>query len=688
MRKIISKALISILSITILSMCLIHTDVYASPQTVKKTKTVGFYNNYSQNISRQIYLPQAVNILKVSTNNGNVIVNSFSNQSLNVSLSGGSSSLLLIQNKYSKAISDTRTNSSNSFPATLNYNESGYVGIMNKNGSSFVSSGTLEPSRSKWVRSTKEIKIRNTEYQDYLGLMDVPSTYCGNEAASAAYSSQYASTWNWSCSISQDVTEYYSDAEGYTGTLKQPYDYIIDRSTEFWQYPSGKKGNPTYSNAVYFRTDRTKLEGMVTKPASDTRMYTQNYAGTAYKDGYDTVYDYTVTVEYEEDVLDLSLSQSPTYWTNQDVTITAIADSNYFRNIVLPNGQKVYSKLATYDVATNGIYTFYIEDTLGNTSSRSINITNIDKVKPSASFNPHSSSWTNKDKTVTIMPKDSGGSGVVKWRYRTSPNKGSTYGDWSDYLTTSSSVATLTSSGEHIIDVEVIDLATNVGRSVSGSHQIDKIKPVITTNMVNSDKMRIKVEDTLSGVNLSSIQYVFSNVETATLTSGFLSVANNSEVKIPPDKNYLHVKAKDNAGNEAYEVITLLDVQGSIMPNPAAGGQKLVMDIVTKGNANKIKIVFPPELVKLATVEDPLIFEQNILIEPTHVETVYAWLPLKAQSTIDKNNNRIYPPYKIYIEATNANGAVVNNYMELDVKGTILDNLRYGIKASGYDRNK
>lgn len=158
-------------------------------------------------------------------------------------------------------------------------------------------------------------------------------------------------------------------------------------------------------------------------------------------------------------------------------------------------------------------------------------------------------------------------------------------------------------------------------------------------------------------------------------------------------QNKYVVTAIDNVGNTfTREFIINIDlgitIIGEVNPNPSPAGKKLTLDIKTTGKANKIKIVFPDELVKLSTVEDPLVFEKAVTVEPTHTERVFAWLPLETPQTLDKNNLRIKPAYKIYIEAENIYGKVASGYIDLDVKGSILDGLRYGIKATGYDRRK
>lgn len=95
------------------------------------------------------------------------------------------------------------------------------------------------------------------------------------------------------------------------------------------------------------------------------------------------------------------LTQNPTGWTNEDVTLTlsSISDAggSGIKQVKLPNGEisKTMSNL-TYDVSTNGTYSFEIMDNAGNITLKTISITNIDKVLPSGSVStiPGSSALT------------------------------------------------------------------------------------------------------------------------------------------------------------------------------------------------------------------------------------------------------------------------------------------------------
>ncbi len=77
---------------------------------------------------------------------------------------------------------------------------------------------------------------------------------------------------------------------------------------------------------------------------------------------------------------ELTLTPSTTDPTDQDVTITATGTDNmWVRRITLPDSTFVMGDTATYVVSANGTYTFIAEDEAGNTTTKSITISNIDK---------------------------------------------------------------------------------------------------------------------------------------------------------------------------------------------------------------------------------------------------------------------------------------------------------------------
>jgi hypothetical protein len=91
-----------------------------------------------------------------------------------------------------------------------------------------------------------------------------------------------------------------------------------------------------------------------------------------------------------------NLVQTPTAWTSGNVTLnlTSVADTggSGLKNIQLPNGTLVTGTSASQVVTANGSYSFIITDNVGNSTTKTIAVGNIDKVNPTG--------------TVTFVPGD------------------------------------------------------------------------------------------------------------------------------------------------------------------------------------------------------------------------------------------------------------------------------------------
>ncbi|MGN1013245.1 MAG: MucBP domain-containing protein, partial [Clostridia bacterium] len=112
---------------------------------------------------------------------------------------------------------------------------------------------------------------------------------------------------------------------------------------------------------------------------------------------------------------ELTLSQNPTEWTNGNVVITATASDSDGEvvSIKRPDGTVVSGSSTTYEVESNGTYEFVATDNSGATTTKSITITNIDKVKPEATTSVEQPTETVRGATITINATDDA-SGVAK----------------------------------------------------------------------------------------------------------------------------------------------------------------------------------------------------------------------------------------------------------------------------------
>ena len=103
----------------------------------------------------------------------------------------------------------------------------------------------------------------------------------------------------------------------------------------------------------------------------------------------------------------LELSLTPTSLTNGNVTINAKATDSEsgVKEIILPNGNVINSTIASYTVSANGVYYFKTIDYMGNETTSSIKVSNIDKNKPTVTIQ-NNTNWTNQDVQVIITATD------------------------------------------------------------------------------------------------------------------------------------------------------------------------------------------------------------------------------------------------------------------------------------------
>ena len=76
---------------------------------------------------------------------------------------------------------------------------------------------------------------------------------------------------------------------------------------------------------------------------------------------------------------------STTNLTNQDVTINIQIVGDDYSYMILPDGKKTSETTVEYKVSENGIYNFISYDDDGKTVTKTIEVNNIDKIKPNAS---------------------------------------------------------------------------------------------------------------------------------------------------------------------------------------------------------------------------------------------------------------------------------------------------------------
>ncbi|MCU7667569.1 Ig-like domain repeat protein [Bacillus thuringiensis] len=433
-----------IIAATIASLAIFTSllDGNIAQASTSQSQVVNFSESTSRYRSQTISIPKLYKVTSITTNNGNASYTE-SGTNVTITVNNGISynqEAYTDYYKYSKYAYDSRTQYNTSFSSYIDYYDgSGYSGTLSTDGSYYVSGGSYQGPSSKTVT-------------DSLNVSGHCPTYDG-------------------CSDARPPKSVYYDSGGYSGTLYE----------DDYKYNSWGDGGTT---GGYYWTRYVHYAGTVYNPGYDTRVYTQDYSGTVYKSGtsYRDLYSYNVTINYEIDTTapNGTITASPTTLTNGNVILTATGtDSEVgMKQIKRPDGTYVSGSTANYTVTTNGTYSFDFEDNRGNVSTESYTVSNIDKIAPSGTFTPNSTSWTKSNVSVSFDPSDTGVAGVKQWRYRTSLDNGSTYGAWSSYIVgdTTDNIS-LDKQGQWKIQAEVTDNAGNVSTITSGTHHIDKTDP-------------------------------------------------------------------------------------------------------------------------------------------------------------------------------------------------------------------
>lgn len=157
---------------------------------------------------------------------------------------------------------------------------------------------------------------------------------------------------------------------------------------------------------------------------------------------------------------DLSVTGNLTDLTSSDVILTAKAfDLQSGLNCIKVNGELVplTNGTGTYAAQTNGTYTFVAYDNLGNTSSKTIEVTNIDKTGPTFEIEAYQTDSDNNP--TTLIEKFSDSSKIIdNWR------------NYSIYF----KVVSETDSGSGISSM-TMQINNGGSYSTTGSDEIDKL---------------------------------------------------------------------------------------------------------------------------------------------------------------------------------------------------------------------
>ena len=247
-------------------------------------------------------------------------------------------------------------------------------------------------------------------------------------------------------------------------------------------------------------------------------------------------------------------SINPTNWTNGNVTITlnTTDDMSGVKRIKKPDGNYVSSASTTYTVASNGTYTFVLEDNVGNTRNYNVTISNIDKTAPTGSLNHSPTNWVNTDVKIHWNVADAN-SGVKQIKLPDGTIKTTATGDY-----------TVSQNGTYTF--VVYDVAGNTLTLQEKVTNIDKNAPTGSLSHNPTDwvidyvKIHWKVADADSG---------FKEIK---LPDGTISKSAENDYTVSQNGTYTFV-VYDVAGNTLtlQEKVTNIDKNaptGSLSHNP------------------------------------------------------------------------------------------------------------------------
>jgi Predicted membrane protein len=172
----------------------------------------------------------------------------------------------------------------------------------------------------------------------------------------------------------------------------------------------------------------------------------------------------------------LNLSENTTSWAKQ-VTINASASDTQsgVKSITLPNGTVINGASASYPVTANGTYQFVVIDNVGNITTKSITVNNVDTTAPGMTFTQSTNQITNQSVTITATASDNQ-SGVATIKL---PDGTFVNGSTANY--------TVTSSGSYTFQT-----TDSVGNSANYSFVVSNI--IVISTVSDIDHIEYKLD--------------------------------------------------------------------------------------------------------------------------------------------------------------------------------------------------
>ena len=251
----------------------------------------------------------------------------------------------------------------------------------------------------------------------------------------------------------------------------------------------------------------------------------------------------------------LSLSLNTKSWTKGNVVISASASDGESGVSGYSFNGGSYGSTGSFSVSENGTYEVSVRDKAGNTASKSIAVTNIDKTAPSVSLSSDNSSWTNGSVKVTANGSD-GQSGIAGYSFN-----GGSFGDANSIRVSENGTVSATARD-------------NVGNEKTASitiSNIDKIAPRLSLSVDKTAWTGSEVTLSASGSDGQS------GIAGYGLNGGAITATNSWKI----NKNGTYsVVVRDKAGNENTQSMTISNID-NVAPNLSVSADRKSW---TKGN--------------------------------------------------------------------------------------------------------
>ncbi|APR02844.1 hypothetical protein CLQ_14088 (plasmid) [Clostridium botulinum Af84] len=279
------------------------------------------------------------------------------------------------------------------------------------------------------------------------------------------------------------------------------------------------------------------------------------------------------TESKDKEAPEIDLTGIPSDWTNKDFTVKVTAtDNTKVKSIKLPDGTVVNGDTGTFTIKENGTYSFVAEDEAGNTKTKELKVSNIDKVAPTKP------SITRIEYSIKITEGKDNESGIKQTLYRINNGNWIDLKDFNlDNLVT----------GENIIYAKSIDKAGN-------ESEISEFK--LTIEDKDTDEEAPTLEVTGNPVNWTNKDVILNisakdnkKVKSITLPSGKVISGDKTTFTISKNGTYKFI-VEDEAGNKATKEIVITKIDKELpTANINIKGNK--MTIAANDNLSGIKEV-------------------------------------------------------------------------------------------------